>query len=64
MLELLCEVLEEEVVDEVVLDVDVPDDKSLLSCAISSFISLRADALELPVIPLIEFDISYSPYVD
>jgi|GEM_PF-5673366 len=64
MLELLWEVLEDDVVDEVVLDVDVPDDNSLLSWAISSFISLRADALELPVIPLIEFDISYSSYVD
>jgi hypothetical protein len=57
MLELLWEVLEEEVVDEDVLDVVVLDDNSLLSSAISSLISLRVDALELPVMPLIEFDI-------
>jgi hypothetical protein len=51
-------VLDEEVIDDDVLDVVVFDDNSLLISAISSFISLRLDALELPEIPLIELVIS------
>jgi len=59
LLELLWEVLEEEVPDNdvpdvVVLDVSVLEESSLLSCAMSSLISLRLEALELPEIPLIE----------
>ena len=64
ILELLWEMLEEEVVDRDVLDVLVLDDNSLFNCAISSFISLMVDAFEPPVIPLIEFDIHYSSFVD
>jgi len=59
-LELLSVVPEEVVVDEDVVEVVVLDVNSLLSSAINSFISLRVEALELPDIPLIEFDISNS----